>query len=158
MEHLINWKKTIASKYCVVCHNSFLGRKLKNAFLKSERLNITSKLNLFFHFKIMNTTVLLFKNPVQRNSMPRATWSGHTSQDKTCAVLGVQRLLPVVSFSYKITEVFRVVLMSTFVFLNSYSGGRSEIYSFSRYIMSIYSVKFYARWWRLSHSLFLRGT
>lgn len=104
MEHLINWKKTIASKYCVVFHNSFLGRKLKNAFLKSERLNITSKLNLSFHFKIVNATVLLFKNPVQRNSMTRSTWSGHTSQDNTCpVVLGIQRLLPVVSFSYKIT-------------------------------------------------------
>lgn len=59
--------KTVVSKYQVVFHKSFLGRKLKKTFLKSERLKVTSKLNLSTHLKTVNTTVLLFKNQIQRN-------------------------------------------------------------------------------------------
>lgn len=38
----------------------FLGRKLKNDIIKSERHSITSKLNLSTHFKTVNATVLFF--------------------------------------------------------------------------------------------------
>lgn len=60
MEHLINYKKTMISKYCVVFHSNFLGRKLKNDFIKSERHSMTSKLNLPTRFKTVNATVLFF--------------------------------------------------------------------------------------------------
>lgn len=120
MEHLITWKKAVVSKHCIVFHNGFLGRKLKNAFLKSESLKITSKLNVSSHFKTINAMVLLFKNPVQRIFITGSTLSGHTPQDKNCPiVLCIQRLLPVVWFSYKLTLNYLMVVMSTFVFLNS---------------------------------------
>lgn len=128
--------KTVVSKYQVVFHKSFLGRKLKKTFLKSERLKVTSKLNLSTHLKTVNTTVLLFKNQIQRNySRQGPSGLGPMSQDKTFIQksLYTKTSASGVFFFFSPQKssllVFRVVEMSTFLFLNAHSGRQSKIYS-----------------------------